>query len=92
MYEKSKRGYSLRRNKLLIEQEILGSLIFNGPLKLTNIACVVRTSCDKMKKMLEDLNHQGLITQKIRSQDDLFLITPKGLEFYRKTRNQVLII
>jgi predicted transcriptional regulator len=79
----------LRRNKLSIEKEILGTLIFNGPLKLTNIACVVRTNCKKMKNMLEELNREGLVIQKNISKDDLYLITSKGLEIYRKTEKQI---
>ena len=82
----------MRRSNLLIEQEILQSLIFNGPQKLTNMACVVRTSCNKLKKMLEKLNKEGLVTQKNIFNYDLYLITPKGLDFYRKSGNQILTI
>lgn len=83
----------LRRNIYEIKQDVLGALIFNGALNLTNIATIANINSNKLKKLLEKLNDAGLIIHKstIKS-DSLYLVTSKGLKIYRKTKNQVFLI
>ncbi len=83
----------VRRNSCAIEQEILGSLIFNGPLKITNISCIANINCNKLKKLLDKLNRKGFVIQKNSCKDDsLYLITSKGLDFFRESKSPVLLI
>jgi predicted transcriptional regulator len=83
----------LRRNNYAIEQDILAALILNGPLKLTNIGCIANINSNKLKKLLENLTENRFIIQKSTTKDDsLYLITSKGLKFYRKSKNKVMLI
>ena len=83
----------ITRNNCAIEQEILGSLIFNGPLKITNISCIANINCNKLKKLLDKLNRKGFVIQKNSCKDDsLYLITSKGLDFFRESKSHVLLI
>ena len=83
----------MRRNNYAIEQELLESLFFNGPLKLTNIACLVNINCNKLKKLLDKFTKNEFVIKKNLTKDEsLYLITSKGLKFYRESKTPVLII
>ena len=47
---KQQKRIMLRRSDSAIKKEILESLIFNGPLKLTHIDCIASVNCNKLKK------------------------------------------
>ena len=75
----------LRRKTIKIKHDVLGSLISHGPLNLTNICCFAKVNSNKLKKLLENLNDDGLIINKnINKNESLYLITSKGLTAYRK--------
>jgi predicted transcriptional regulator len=83
----------LRRSDSVINLEILESLIFKGPLRITNIACIANINCNKLKKILDKLDRKGFIIQKHSCKDDsLYLITSKGLDFFRESKSHVLLI
>jgi predicted transcriptional regulator len=79
----------LRRNNSAIKKDIMGSLIFNGPLKLTKISCVTNSNYKKVKKLVGKLKEKGFVVEKNPKKDDLlYFITSTGLDFFRESTNQ----
>ena len=82
----------LRRKIIRIKYDVLGALISHGPSSPTNICCFAKIGNNTLKKILENLNDNGLIINKNMNKDDsLYLITSKGLTAYR-TFSQVGLI
>ena len=75
----------LRRNIVKVKLDVLGSLISHGSLNPTNICCFANINSNKLKKIIENLKHDGLIINKtVNKTNSLYSITSKGLTTYRK--------
>lgn len=85
----------MRRSQLEMYIDILKVLAHRGPLKLTHIMYKANVNCSVLKQYLEFLMKQGLIEERIASeQRTVYAVTQKGmtvLKYFREL-NQALPI
>jgi predicted transcriptional regulator len=74
----------MRRSKLEINLDILKILAIKGPLKLTHIMYKANVNCDVLKKNIEFLIKQDLITKRTVGRERIvYSVTPQGLSLLR---------
>lgn len=79
----------MRRTASVIRIEILESLAFDGPLKITHITSKVNVNFVKLENFLESLIMRGLVKEKkIGQNNNMYFITNKGLRAFRESRKQ----
>ena len=70
----------MRRPEHIIRMDILESLAFSGPLKITHITSKAKINFEKLETFLDNLIADGLMKQKEADPDNVvYLITTKGL-------------
>ncbi len=79
----------MRRTESVIQKEILESLAFDGPLKITHITSKANVNFVKLENFLESLIMKGLVKEKKIGQDNyVYFITTKGLSVFRESQKQ----
>ncbi len=88
----------MRRAKLEISVDILKTLAFRGPLKITQIMQKANLNCKLLKQQLGFLKEKGLVEEKIMQKRRvitvLFAITQRGitaLKYFRELRQALPI-
>lgn len=79
----------MRRTEPIIRMDILESLAFNGPLKITHITSKAKINFKKLENFLDNLIADGLVKEKEVDQDNVvYLITTKGFRAFRDSKKQ----
>ena len=77
----------MRRTEPIIRMDILESLAFSGPLKITHITRKAKINFKKLENFLDNLIADGLVKEKEIDQDNVvYLITTKGFRALRDSK------
>ncbi|MEM4336577.1 MAG: winged helix-turn-helix domain-containing protein [Candidatus Woesearchaeota archaeon] len=81
---------SVRRNRLEIVNDILKSIQDKGgSIKPTHLLYKSNLSHDRMKSYIAELKEKGLISEELKANKKIIVITTKGFEFlvnYKKIK------